>query len=300
MPTPAVFQMDFVCNDKLATAPKAFKGTPADDAPAACGFHCRDKLPTPMCEEQATKGLCKEAATAKTMRFQCASTCGVCKGLGVPSVERESLPFPNCAKADVEGDQCPKWAAAGECVNNFDYMKDNCALACGLCAEDGKAPVPMADALVKKMAVPPPGGGKKKCKKGKKGKKCRAKLAAEEAAAGEGSSGAAAAEDDAGDTSGDAAEEEPAEAEEAAEAGEPELPEMVAAPASGGAASAGEAEPSKKKGMMVCRSPTPPSQPTQSASCPVLPLAACSMRWQGHVRDAIGKIPGMKKKKDEL
>jgi len=264
-PTPAVFQMDFVCKGRLAKPPKSYKGTPADDPPDGCAFHCRDKLPTPMCKEQAATGACKEYAS--TMRFNCASTCGVCKGIGMANVSRDELPLPACEKKDEDGEaaSCPAWAEKGECVKNFDYMKSSCTKACGLCAEDGQEVVAMEAAL-----KPPSPPRTPKKKKGKK-KKAAAYDGETDATAGAGADDGAAAE----------AKAEPKD----------ELPEVRAAPVSGGAASAasvgggavggeaaagkeaagGNGAPEKKKG------------------------------WKGKVKEALGKIPGMKKKeKDEV
>ena len=213
-PTPAVFQLDFVCNDKLATPPKSYKGTRADDMPSGCSFHCRDKFTTSMCEEQAKLGAC--AKHAKGMHFYCASTCGVCKGIGMTSVDHDALPLPACAKKDPEDEGCGGWAKSGECVKNVDYMKESCPFACGLCTEEGQALVSM-DAALKTSQPRSSSGGKKKGKKGKKGKKA---------------AGAGAA---AGENADAAADPTPAEA------ADNDLPEVRAAPASGGAASTGEA-----------------------------------------------------------
>jgi hypothetical protein len=145
--------MDFVCNGHLAIdLAKTLKGSPGDNAPAACGFHCRDRLAIPMCVMQASKGGCDDVAYAKTMRYYCASTCGVCKALGVPSVSRESLPLPKCIVSEVEQEGCRDWASRGECIKNFEFMSIYCPVECGLCSVDGKIPVPMSDALKMKKA----------------------------------------------------------------------------------------------------------------------------------------------------
>lgn len=158
-PTPAKYQMDFVCNGKLTLPPQM--ENPADGVPQGCGFYCRDKLPAEMCEGQAKLGACE--SHAKTMRFQCASTCGVCKGIGMASVPHDALPRPRCG-AKEEKVECRGWAEIGECVKNFDYMKSNCELACGFCAADGQAPLPMEIAL--RTTLPSSRrGGKKEAKK---------------------------------------------------------------------------------------------------------------------------------------
>ena len=138
-PTPSPFQFDFLCNGKLATAPSSFVGTPADDAPSGCAFNCADKMSVAVCKAGAENGGCKK--NAKTMRFACAATCGICGGIGMP-VGSTTSPLPKCAKGDKdEGDSCEAWAEQGECVGNYGYMKESCPRACGLCADDGQSKV---------------------------------------------------------------------------------------------------------------------------------------------------------------
>ena len=51
-----------------------------------------------------------------------------------------TLEAGECADSDSD---CAKWAEAGECSTNADYMRDACRLSCELCAEEeGKAALP--------------------------------------------------------------------------------------------------------------------------------------------------------------
>jgi len=165
-PTPSSFYFDFACNGKLATAPSSFKGAPDDDMPGGCRFHCADKMSAEVCAAGAADDGCKRHA--KGMRFGCAATCGVCSGIGMVASEPIS-PLPKCEKGDQdEGATCESWAKQGECVANYDYMKQSCPRACGVCADDGQVKVTMDEALRKPR---PAGSGKKK--KGKKKRKVR-------------------------------------------------------------------------------------------------------------------------------
>lgn len=174
-PTPAVFELDFVCSGQLSIAPKDLKGLPSDSLPDGCSFRCRDNAET--CFADAQKGACTKHA--KHMRFQCAETCGVCKALGVTA--GEEYPKKLCTKEDAS-EQCPGWARNGACADNFGFMGESCGAACGVCkseADGGVAPKSVAEIAAAAEAKP-----KKASKKGgKKGKKAAGKKAGGAAAA---------------------------------------------------------------------------------------------------------------------
>ena len=116
-PTPAVFQLDFVCKDTLALAPATLT-TPYDEAiPDGCAFPCRDNMTDAICKGAATDGLCDTQAA--TMRFQCPESCGVCKALELPATTTTAT-YPKHACRHEDGDKydykerCSDWAANGE------------------------------------------------------------------------------------------------------------------------------------------------------------------------------------------
>ena len=167
MPTPATFQLDFVCKGQLAKLPsnaKASHYTP-EALPEACSFRCRDNMTAP-CAKASSSGMCD--THADVMRFQCPESCGVCKGLELGAGDA----YPKHACAHEAGDdpahaaQCGRWAEEGECVKNFGFMGKSCELSCGLCALDGAVPESSATILaLKPAAAAKASGGKKKPKK---------------------------------------------------------------------------------------------------------------------------------------
>lgn len=158
-PTPAVFELDYVCRDRLgknrlAIPPPDLRGTPGEEgAPSGCGFRCRDNMTG--CAALAAAGRCETSAA--TMRAQCAETCGICKAYELPSLGRGGTYPRHACRAD-DGDlaarehpeQCGRWAEAGECVTNYAWMSENCEASCGLCiaaAAGGEHPRPYEQAL---------------------------------------------------------------------------------------------------------------------------------------------------------
>lgn len=192
-PTPSPFQMDMVCNGKLAINPGTFFGPPKDDLPDGCVFACRDNS-TKICADAAAQGLCTNKAVSEVVRFQCPATCGVCKGLEVPAVPD----YPQHACAHAEGDdpkfkdQCSGWATSGECHKNFGFMRTSCEKSCGLCDPAGGVQAASHDSILKAKAAPAGGGGGGK-KKGKK-KGTKKKAAGSESSGGEAAPAAKAAE----------------------------------------------------------------------------------------------------------
>jgi len=255
LPTPAPFQLDFVCKDQLSIAPKTFKSQNDEGIPEGCTFRCRDNM-TEICTKAAAEGLCdKEAAT---MRFQCPQTCGVCKGLGLAG----GGPYPKHACRLETGDDpehessCGNWAASGECVKNFGFMSLSCEKSCGLCAlsTDGGALPRDYNAILR----PPPPPRVSKTKKGKKGKGKKKRSTVSEGGSGSSEGGndeATAAEaTEAGLTGTESTPSEPStkstEAAEPAPAAEAEKPAAKAA-AAADTTDVGSVEPSqanKKKG----------------------------------------------------
>ena len=138
LPTPSPFQFPFVCKGKLATAPSSFKGAAEDDTPSGCAFQCVDLMSEPVCKAAAAKGGCKKHP--KSMRFNCAATCGICEGIEM-KVSPTPPPLPKCEKEEDTGESCNAWTDSGECAANFDYMKSACPRACGICAVDGQEKV---------------------------------------------------------------------------------------------------------------------------------------------------------------
>ena len=120
-PTPAVWELDFVCAGQLSIAPKDLRGVPSDVMPAGCAFSCRDQLST--CAADAANGACTKHA--KVMRAECPESCGVCKALGVGSAG--NYPKKLCAADDDES--CAGWAGRGACADNFAFMSVKCAAA---------------------------------------------------------------------------------------------------------------------------------------------------------------------------
>ncbi|KAL1508487.1 hypothetical protein AB1Y20_004588 [Prymnesium parvum] len=259
LPTPAPFEFDFACNGKLAIAPESFKGTPEDEAPQSCAFLCADKMSAEVCKSAADAGSCTAKKHAKTMRFSCAATCGVCAGLEMAAADRI---VPKCASGDKDqGGSCETWAKQGECVNNHGYMKESCQRACGICDDDGQSKVPMGIALRKSTTVrkktkakkatgdPQPGGGESE-----------SSLAADDAQSSEAAAGAATPADAKGSVEDSASTEK-----EQPDAAVPEKSEAPTESAAGGAS--GEKE-KKKKG------------------------------FKDTVREVLGNIPGFRKKKN--
>jgi len=176
-PTPASFELDYVCNGKLMPFPSHL--AEAAHTPDGCDFHCRDNM-TSICAQEAARDGCK--LQAEVMRKQCPETCGVCKALGMPTASAADYPKPFCDDAEEHKGACPGWAASGECVKNFGFMSAQCGRSCGLCGDTPPA-APAAGATT---------GGKKKGKKGKKGKKAAEAGAPGAAAAAGGGDGGAA------------------------------------------------------------------------------------------------------------
>ena len=122
LPTPAVFQLDFVCKDKLATKPSGIaeglkKGSM--ELPDGCTFRCRDNMTASVCATVSAEGLCEKKATAQAARYQCAQTCGICKALELQE-PASATPYPKHACSLPEGDSpahkasCAGWASSGE------------------------------------------------------------------------------------------------------------------------------------------------------------------------------------------
>merc|ERR1719217_691032 len=101
-PTPAPFQLDLVCKGQLAINPGTYKGGAADDLPADCVFRCRDNMTAAICQKAAASGQCEDKKVAKTVRFQCPESCGVCKALEMLApTDAPTYPKPACT-ADGE------------------------------------------------------------------------------------------------------------------------------------------------------------------------------------------------------
>ena len=166
-PTPAVFQLDFVCKGQLATPPGTLKGNRDEMLPAGCAFECRDNMTS--CASAAAAGACDSQGSV--MRFQCPASCGVCKALEL----RQPAPeYPKHLCRHEEGDapahkeSCKAWAANGECLKNFGFMRLSCEHSCGLCAlaaDGGAAPQTPASILKPPPPTKPKGSTKKKKKK---------------------------------------------------------------------------------------------------------------------------------------
>lgn len=111
-PTPAAFQLDFVCKGQLAVAPTSYKSNHDELMPSGCAFACRDNMTS--CEAAAADGACDKHA--EVMRFQCPKTCGVCKALDMPAAP--DYPKHLCRHAEGDDpehkDRCKDWAASGE------------------------------------------------------------------------------------------------------------------------------------------------------------------------------------------
>lgn len=114
LPTPAVFQLDFVCKNELAVAPQSLKRLRDETMPDGCAFRCRDNM-TVGCEAAAESGACEKHADV--MRFQCPASCGVCKALDFPPTE-ETYPKYACERDEGDDPQhagkCANWAKGGE------------------------------------------------------------------------------------------------------------------------------------------------------------------------------------------
>merc|ERR1740138_59988 len=140
MPTPSHFQLDLVCKGQLAFNEGKYKGGPADDLPMDCAFRCRDNLTASICQAAVAEGKCEDKAVAKTLRWQCAESCGVCKALEMSA--SPSYPKAGCTHGESGNDpahaaSCEAWAANGECVKNIGFMGSACEAACGLCEVGG-------------------------------------------------------------------------------------------------------------------------------------------------------------------
>jgi hypothetical protein len=114
LPTPAVFELDFVCNGQLAIAPTSIKGLEDDATPEGCEFRCRNNMT--LCGSEAYgSAACK--TYPEVMRFQCPQTCGVCKALEMPE---SSAPKRVCRLETGDepefADSCPEWARLGEVI----------------------------------------------------------------------------------------------------------------------------------------------------------------------------------------
>lgn len=260
-PTPSGFQLDFVCSDQLAINPGTFKDL-REEMPDGCEFRCRDNMTS--CAAAAAEGACEKKATAGVARFQCPASCGVCKALELPAT-----PYPKHACAHEEGDDpahtesCSGWAAAGECVKNFGFMKLSCELSCGLCALDGTKPKAYRDILSPpRKAASGTAASKKKKKK--------ATAAASVSATGEAAPVKA----------------EPEAAPKAAEA----APKAAEAPKENVKV---KATP-KAKGEPLTRKEG--SLPTKKAE----EEPKKKKGWMGGLRDAVGGAFGKKKPKDEV
>ena len=135
LPSPAVFELDYVCKGKR----KDFTSTLDFDSsslPPGCGFRCRDNITTSLCEVAAAEGACSQPAMAESMRFQCPRTCGVCKALGLGAGKYKR---PACRDDEAHAASCPAWASSGECINNHGFMKEACPVSCGACRLKRKA-----------------------------------------------------------------------------------------------------------------------------------------------------------------
>jgi len=135
-PTPATFELDYVCAGKLSKKPTVVLAN--EDLPAGCSFRCRDNMTT--CEDAAAQGKCDTHASV--MRFQCPASCKVCKELEMELASASDYAKRRCARTfdDGSGDDpehkanCGAWAQSGECVHNYDFMKVACPQSCGLCS----------------------------------------------------------------------------------------------------------------------------------------------------------------------
>ena len=100
MPTPAVFELDYVCKGRVQryTSTEPFD---AKDLPDGCSFRCRDNM-TAVCRKEADASACTDPELAGVMRSQCAGSCGVCTGLGlVAEAERMAVVLEAAARAAV-------------------------------------------------------------------------------------------------------------------------------------------------------------------------------------------------------
>ena len=197
-PTPAPFELDYVCNGKLASLPKHV--SEPSQTPEGCNFHCRDNM-TDLCARMAAPPFDGCTAHAAVMRKQCPETCGVCKALSMRVATAADYAKPACADTDEHKDACAGWASSGECVKNFGFMSASCGKSCGLCGDAPAAPeaASVASPAPATTATATDGVARKKCKKGKAGAKCRkaAKKAAAAAAAATGGAEATPAEEEA-------------------------------------------------------------------------------------------------------
>lgn len=128
MPTPAVFELDYVCKGRVQryTSTEPFD---AKDLPDGCSFRCRDNM-TAVCRKEADASACTDPELAGVMRSQCAGSCGVCTGLGLVAEAESAYKRRKCADTH---ERCESWAETGECVRNWVYMSQSCALSCGAC-----------------------------------------------------------------------------------------------------------------------------------------------------------------------
>ena len=113
MPTPAVFELDYVCKGRVQryTSTEPFD---AKDLPDGCSFRCRDNM-TAVCRKEADASACTDPELAGVMRSQCAGSCGVCTGLGLVAEAERMAVVLEAEQAKVVG-QWPAEAAADASV----------------------------------------------------------------------------------------------------------------------------------------------------------------------------------------
>jgi hypothetical protein len=148
LPTPAEFELDFVCKGKLKHyTPSSKDGTLSgkafdrSDLPPGCLFRCRNNMTDSICEAAEAQGACTDKAKARTLRFQCPQTCGVCAALALGEGKKK-YKRRECEDSEAQRSQCAQWAAGGECVNNWPFMHEECGLSCGNCRKPKAKPKP--------------------------------------------------------------------------------------------------------------------------------------------------------------
>ena len=129
MPTPAVFELDYVCKGRVRQGYTSTEPFDEKDLPDGCSFRCRDNMTT-VCRKEADAGACTDPKLAGVMRSQCAGSCGVCTGLGLVAEAESAYKRRRCADTN---EMCEGWAETGECVRNWAYMSRSCASSCGAC-----------------------------------------------------------------------------------------------------------------------------------------------------------------------
>jgi len=218
-PTPALYEMDLVCNGKLAKTSLVFTGAATDDIPMGCAFRCRDN--STLCATEAKRGACSKHP--ETMYFRCPAACGVCKALEQTPAKLDDYPRYLCDGPEEEKAECKGWVETGECISNYAFMLGECPHTCGFCAtkEEGgmqKVPVDVALRKVKETSTgdhPQP----RKPKKGKKKKKSKAQSGDAPADSEQGTPASSEAGEGKADGA-EAASAAPAQKEGAAEAGD--------------------------------------------------------------------------------